>query len=201
MERFPSLPFSPNPATTEPLCRRPRFPASAPNQPAYVPVSGRASCAHAGRRTGNLRAAGACGEWRTRGRPARHSRDTATRAGIRAATTGLTRPPLGGSAAPRRLCRGRRRRGVAKPYARWESVNMLTSDTCPPWPFRALPAHGRARDRARQRRPRPGKRRLPRVFSPFAILTIPFQSALGVFLRVNSGQQSIQFGRSAIRCA
>lgn len=45
------------------------------------PCKARASCAHAVRGTGNLRAAGASGARRTRGRPARLSRDAATRAG------------------------------------------------------------------------------------------------------------------------
>ena len=58
----------------------------------------------------------------------------------RAAATGSTRPPLGGSAPSRRLCRSRRRREGAKNLRPAEMVASFGSDPRPPWPCRALPA-------------------------------------------------------------
>ncbi len=133
------FPLFPGPAPTEPRCRGLRFSAFAPNRPTYVPVSERASCAHLVRGTGNLRAAGAPGAWRTRGRPARRSREPATRAG-----TG--RPPRDRRARRLAVPPPRAASGVAVGGARGEKppavdrIRFSESDARPPWPFRALPA-------------------------------------------------------------
>lgn len=118
MERFSPFSLSPSLASTEPRCRDSRFSTFAPDQPPYLPVR-RARVLRARRsrhrepsRGGRFRRA--AHPWPARSTLA--GRGHARRE--RVAATGSTRPPLGGSAPSRRLCRSRRRRGGRKTSAR-----------------------------------------------------------------------------------